>query len=152
MNCNFPLADTCGRSFDGRKHLEKHIPTHFSEPTFMCAVCGSKYFTALGLKKHSCGRAMSIGSRKKVLNARYCRYCKATFQNSEEKKNHKCQYQHPLDPKLVFCRYCDQVMTKNRFGGHIDEFHSEGDWTCKVCKHLCSSERSLTGETCIIVN
>lgn len=51
---------------------------------------------------------------------RYCRFCDQRFQSLDENKAHKCEFQHPEDPKSVFCRCCGKALAK--LGNFLQNF------------------------------
>jgi len=111
---------------------------------------------------HSCEKKRRRPEKDfRTYDMRYCRFCDQRFSSLDENKAHKCEFQHPDDQKLVFCRCCGKALAKlgtNQlillnfllisqfidlaFNRHM-ETHSGVDWICGICNRKLATERAL---------
>jgi phage FluMu protein Com len=129
------------------RSMSFHMSLHTGDTCYICENCGEKFFTPNGIKGHSCEKKRRRPEKDfRTYDQRYCRFCDSYFANYDENKAHPCMYQHPDDPKNVFCRCCGKVLAKLAFNRHM-EIHSGVDWICGVCDRKLATERALKGET-----
>ena len=105
--------------------------------------CGENFFTPNGIKGHSCEKKRRRPEKDfRTNDMRFCRFCAQHFPSLDENRAHKCEFQHPEDPKLVFCRCCGKILAKLAFNRHM-EAHSGVDWLCSICGKKLATERAL---------
>lgn len=76
-----PFAcNSCGKRFDRKENLNRHIRIHTGDRRYVCKYCNKGYTDPSGLKKH-------INSRHS--NSIYpCQYCKSAFKTMDSLKKH----------------------------------------------------------------
>lgn len=122
--------------------MECHMTMHTGNSSFICAGCGDKFFTAIGMRRHKCERSRKRpDTETRIYDKRHCRFCDHRFANFDENKAHICKYLNPDDSKMVTCRLCSKYITKHFFNRHI-ETHFSAE-VCKVCGTTLISKRAL---------
>lgn len=136
-------CDLCGKYLVSSRSLHFHMNLHRGDSSYICASCGEIFYTPNGIKGHSCEKKRRRPEKDfRTYDMRYCRFCDQRFQSLDENKAHKCEFQHPDDPKQVICRCCGKVLAKLAFNRHM-ETHSGVDWVCSICNRKLATERAL---------
>ena len=73
-------CEHCGKPFNRRDHLERHVRTHTGEKPFPCTLCDFAFSDRSALKVH-----LRVHSGEKPYN---CDVCGKTFSTSSNKRSH----------------------------------------------------------------
>lgn len=149
-NNAWTFLDLCGKYLVSIRSMSFHMSLHTGNTCYICENCGEKFYTPNGIKGHSCEKKRRRPEKDfRTYDLRHCRFCDSYFGSFDENKAHQCLYQHPDDPKMVFCRCCGKILAKLAFNRHM-EIHSGKDWICAVCDRKLATERALKGKIIII--
>ncbi|KAG8007147.1 hypothetical protein GBF38_023306 [Nibea albiflora] len=167
-------CDICGKDFNKKANLRKHVRVHTGEKPFTCTVCGKAYKQQSNLKTHIrqihtgekpytctvCGKAFARSTNLKA-HIRYihsderphlCKICGKGFTLLSELKSHTRTH---TGERLYTCTVCGKAFTRSTtLKVHIRCIHSdERPHLCKICgkgfkvmSHLKSHTRTHTGE------
>ncbi|XP_069102139.1 zinc finger protein 888-like [Argopecten irradians] len=154
-NNQFSLCHICGKCFDRRVYLWKHLQIHNSEKQFVCHLCGMSFRQAAALVHHSklhkatkqfkcpvCDKRFDV-RRYLVKHVRthvkdnlfQCTSCDKTFRTQEYLNNHmrkhlsdkvKSNFRKLPKVKEVYkCDVCNKIFDKQRYLSRHAKIHVE---------------------------
>ncbi|XP_060595960.1 zinc finger protein 62-like [Ruditapes philippinarum] len=124
-------CETCGKRFNVRSKLERHMVVHTGEKRYFCDICGKGFGfrESLGehLKRmHTDGQNLSKHRKDKI-----CSICFKNFKSTEKLKEHMASH---TSGKTFKCDLCSKSFTyKTCLLRHHHESHSRKMFSCNIC-------------------
>ncbi|XP_066992218.2 zinc finger protein 91 [Anabrus simplex] len=113
----------CSKKFTSQSKLRTHEGIHFEVKTFHCSICRKGFSTNTGLEGHM------KAHRKKFFS---CAECDATFERSEDLKEHTLT--HPKD-RSSKCMVCDLLFRATElFRCNLISSEEEAPFECLLCE------------------
>lgn len=107
----------CGKTYNTRSKLQRHVRVHSGERPFPCEVCGKRFPRSDHVKQHMRVHAKypsEVQSAPNPVglteNKSYCRLCGVKFEQKSELNQHLLT--HGFN-KLYSCIYCGEVFESN---------------------------------------
>ncbi|XP_035711623.1 zinc finger protein 436-like [Folsomia candida] len=141
----------CGKEFNRRASLDRHISTHTTEKPFSCATCGRGFAKTESLKRHE---ATHLDQSTRKISK--CPLCPQTFFTSFGFRNH-IRVGHEKK-RNICCTLCDKRfpmsshLTRHVASAHLSsrekihacdkcEYRSHSTWNLRVHKRQHNAEK-----------
>ena len=116
----------CGKSFDNRFLMQRHMKIHSREKDFQCKVCGKCFTYRHGLTTH-----MGVHSEDRPYK---CDVCPADFKHFSNLHKHKRSHGDLEKEKKYKCHMCPSRFYENyHLQRHIDSHIPQRTLQCELC-------------------
>uniref|UniRef100_UPI0037E73F15 uncharacterized protein n=1 Tax=Semicossyphus pulcher TaxID=241346 RepID=UPI0037E73F15 len=133
----FFKCDTCGRTFNNKSGLRKHLNVHTGEKPCLCKTCGKVFSSMSALKNHT-----RIHTGEKPYS---CNTCGKDFRFSSVLRIHMRTH---TGEKPFLCKICGKrFIEKSKLKSHIGIHTGDRPHCCKTCGQDFSSSSDLRVHT-----
>ncbi|KAM8703760.1 hypothetical protein ACLKA7_008397 [Drosophila subpalustris] len=135
------FCDQCGRHFNDKANLNRHLQRHLGVKSFECQECGHKDYSQHLINLHT--RIQHQGEKPYA-----CKHCGNRFSNSMARLRHQRGHVEYLAPQVEMpsftCNLCNKSFTKKTtLDNHAVVHTGEQPFCCETCNVYFNRKSSL---------
>ncbi|XP_061834018.1 uncharacterized protein [Nerophis lumbriciformis] len=162
------VCSECGKSFEQRGGLNRHVRVHSGEKPFACSVCAKRFSSKAHLKRHmmihtgenpfSCSVCAKRfrDSYELMLHMRMhtgerpfsCSICRRSFSRKDDMTSHMRSHME----KQFICSLCPKRFTSQKYVMiHMRTHTGEKPFSCNVCDKRFTYKYQVSKHKCVTV-
>ncbi|XP_041377490.1 zinc finger protein 236-like [Gigantopelta aegis] len=118
-------CDACGKRYQEKSELEKHLVTHIVDKFYECPICSNAFATKFSLRKHVINHLKGKGKPFK------CELCEKAFNQKVNLRAHMSVHTGLREFKCHICH--KEFSLKGNLNKHIRIHTDERPFKCNIC-------------------
>ena len=118
-------CDACGKRYQEKGELEKHLVTHIVDKFYECPICSNAFATKFSLRKHVLNHLKGKGKPFK------CELCEKAFNQKVNLRAHMSVHTGLREYKCHICQ--KEFSLKGNLNKHIRIHTDERPFKCNIC-------------------